>query len=127
MTFSTVHTTTTEKLEQLKIAHTPTPLWVLLYIYSKARKECYVMYLDGAEAVFNWLTNDRKVPLEIPPIPEDYRLPDLLGCNYEARELAKIIVGSVIDTDDFDKWLTDVAKMDWAIQHVMQDKVRNLL
>lgn len=85
------------------------------------------MYLDGAEALFNWLTLDRKVPLTLPDIPEDYRLPALLEPNYEQRELAKIIVGSVIDTDDFDQWLTDVAKMDWAIQHVMQDKVRNLL
>ena len=122
-----MQTTANEKLELLKLAQTPTPLWVLLYIYSKARDICYPMYLDGAEALHNWLTSDRTVPLELPDIPTDYTLPHLLEANYEQRELSKVIVGDCTQTDDFDQWLTDVAKMDYAIFTVMQDKVRNLL
>lgn len=99
-----------EALADLKLAKTPTPLAVFLYIYFAAHKECYPLYLDGAEQVYKWLS-----PIAIPPAPTDYRLPALLSPSYELVALAKVIVGDVHSNPVFDDWLTSTAKAEYAI------------
>lgn len=77
-----------ESIEECKIE---TPLWVFLYIYLKARKECIINYMEGAKALAEFLT-----PIEIPynkEIELTY-IPLLFrGCN-EIYELIKCITNS---------------------------------
>ena len=97
-------------LEDLKLAKSPTPLAVFLYIYFAAHKECYPLYLEGAEQLYKWLS-----PVVLPPAPTDYRLPPLLSPTYELVALAKVVVGDVHSIAAFDDWLTATAKAEYAI------------
>ena len=71
-----------ERLEVEKIA---TPLWVFLYLYEKANRECYIDRMEGARSLASYLS-----PIEIPTFPDTCKVPDILG-NYETQELEKIL------------------------------------
>ena len=71
--------TLSDRLASLKDAHdttvtskdrTPTPLWVFLYIHTKATNESYRDYLAGAKRLINYLR-----PLEIPTY-KDFKVSD---------------------------------------------------
>jgi len=73
-----------EALGNLKASLAPTPLWVYLYIYTKADRECYLNYMEGAKALARWLGK-----IEVPADTSDIEIPSLL-CNYETQELEAI-------------------------------------
>ena len=104
-----------ELLADLRLAKAPTSLTTFLVLYLKARKECYISYMNGAEELHRWLTTDGMVPLLLPPVPADYKLPPLLEPGYELQQLAKVIVGSVHNTPQFNDWLNKVAYTKHAI------------
>ncbi len=116
-------------IADLQLARTPTPLATFLTIYFKARHECQIMYMDKAEILHSWLTSNGHVPLAIPIVPEDYRLPPLLAASYELAQLAKVIIGSVHSNPNFDAWLTDLAKMQYSIYTTISNdsNIRKLL
>ena len=85
----------------------PTPLSTFLLLYIKARHTCYIDYMKGAKALHDWLTSNRKIPLEWDICWDgDRRVPTSLD-SYELQQLAKIVVG----TDN----LTDIAVTKYAI------------
>ena len=68
---------------------TPTPLWVLLYIYTYATNECYPQYYEGARELIKYLS-----PIYIPPISHSkIKLPRAV-VGYEITELATILASS---------------------------------
>lgn len=74
-----------ESIEECKIE---TPLWVFLYIYLRARRECYIDYMEGAKALAEFLN-----PIKIPSNFESkfINLPPLYRGSYEVVELVKIL------------------------------------
>ena len=113
-----------DKLADLKLAKTPTPLATFLFIYFRAREACYRNYMEGAQEVFDWLS-----PIAIPSVPADYTLPLLTAPSYELVELAKVVVGNVFSNPDFDDWLEELAKMEYIIFTTVQNdsNIRKLL
>lgn len=89
-----------DRLAQLKALYdtttvsdnkTPTPLWVYLYIYTRASGICYMNYMEGAKLLYKYLS-----PIELPidkfaAIEDEHcPVPTLLS-GYDSWELAKII------------------------------------
>lgn len=64
-----------------------TSLATFLSIYNKSRGECYINYMEGAKALYHWLS-----PIDIPtdtmPLA---KLPDFL-ITYEINQLAALLV-----------------------------------
>ena len=75
--------------EKLEAAAAPTPLWVYLYIYHKSRGGCYTSYMEGAKALYKFLS-----PIAIPTCydGEEFQLPTYMY-GYESDEMATILVG----------------------------------
>ncbi len=71
------------RIEQLRLAQTPTPLWVVLHIYITATRACYMNYMEGLIELVAYLS-----PIELPPTTNMKRAPQVL-CSYETQELAK--------------------------------------
>lgn len=93
MTTTTMMMTTTSALEALKASRKPAPLSTFLAIYNKAPRECFVNYMEGAEALHNWLTNDREIPLDLGDTSTKLKIPRLL-LGYELTRLTGLIAGS---------------------------------
>ncbi len=70
-------------MEQLRLSQTPTPLWVVLYIYTTATRECYMNYMEGLIELVSYLS-----PIELPTTTNVKQAPQAL-CSYETQELAK--------------------------------------
>lgn len=68
----------------------PSPLSLYLAIYNKANRECYIDYMQGAKDLYNWLTSNGAVPLEIEE-PSEFEIPKL-SSNYSLVEIVKILV-----------------------------------
>lgn len=68
----------------------PTPLSTFLLLYSKSQHDCYIEYMEGARALYAFLS-----PVEYPEeylraIDENYTVPSLLK-GYESSQLATIV------------------------------------
>ena len=76
----------------------PFTLSFYLYLYNRARHDCYTNYMEGAKKLFLFLTSDETVPLnlEISKYPEIenpcYPLHTLV-LSYELNQLAIILSG----------------------------------
>lgn len=69
---------------------TPTQLRTFLLIYTRTVKDSYTNYMEGAKALYEWLS-----PIQWPDYPaidDNYKLPRYCE-SYELEELAKILVG----------------------------------
>lgn len=114
-----------ERLAILRTNNTPIPLWVFLYIYSKAERECYTNYMAGAKILLAWLTDDGKIPLDFQEkkYPEignkNFKVPSLLR-GYESLELSKILTAHI---PDFNIRLKAMSKADRAIYFAMTKRV----
>ena len=75
-----------------ELASVPTPLHVLLSIYSKAEIECYKNYMEGAKTLYKYLSpidyQWDKYPQALAP---GFRVPGALASS-PIQELSKIIV-----------------------------------
>ena len=83
-TVKMVMSTRLEALGNLKASLAPTPLWVYLYLYTKADRECYLNYMEGAKALARWLGKIEMPHPILRSIPKTFY-------NYETFELAKIV------------------------------------
>lgn len=85
------------RMNDLKLRACPFPLSTFLTIYTKANHSCYINYMEGAKILYNWLTNNGKIPLDYQldkhPRIEDitFTVPRLLNGGYEGSELCKIL------------------------------------
>ena len=75
---------------KLKLADraVPTPLWVPLYIYSKATKECYIEYMEGFKLLIDWL-GEIEYP-ELSSLDKKFSIPSIFR-TYDLQEIAKIL------------------------------------
>ena len=115
--------TLTERMSALKEVHdkdvtsddkTPTPLWVLLYIYNTCNHECYTDYMEGAKILVNYLS-----PIEMPVLPlTSTPLPRIL-INYELTELAQLLVPKAFAS-------LDLKAVRLAELAIIQETLRNL-
>lgn len=93
---------------------TPT-ISLLLSIYSKAPKACYINYMQGFKEIVKWLTNNGKLPvdLEVDKYPQQldstWKVPALLS-NYESLEIAKAITPSNLSFPDYLSYLNQAHK-----------------
>ena len=63
-------------------------LSLYITIFNKARAECYIDNMEGAKALYLWLTSGDTIPLALPVTSAN--IPRLLY-TYELGQLAKII------------------------------------
>ena len=70
----------------------PTKLSTFLTLYSKARQECYIDYMEGAKLLHSWLTSPLNPDIIFTSsyIDSKSSIPEML-VNYEILELAKIL------------------------------------
>lgn len=121
-------------LQELKISRQPTPLWVLLYLYSKAEHDCYIDYMAGARDLLYYLTANGTVPLDLqeelyPEINDpEFKVPGLL-LSYPSDRLSGMIsdISNPRVGSNMRVWVMDTAKMSRAIQVTMIKKVLPLL
>ena len=71
-------------LAAFKAARVPTALATYMCLYEKSQHECYIDYLEGAEALAAYL-RPIEVPVMSPTAPRMLR-------SYEMYELAKILI-----------------------------------
>lgn len=86
-------------LSPISDSTTPVTLATYLAIYHKARRACYVDYMEGAQVLHDWLTSKGEVPLNTTYEPTSLRVPSLC-CSYDILQLGKIvgITGKATDT-----------------------------
>lgn len=86
-----------DRLAALKAAKVETPLWVFLAIYLKARRECYIDYMEGAKALVEFLK-----PIKFPAESEleAIRMPKFYQGSYEAMELIKCLSNNPYDLQE---------------------------
>ncbi|PHQ81753.1 MAG: hypothetical protein COB66_01390 [Coxiella sp. (in: Bacteria)] len=95
----------------------PTPLATFLLIYTKAEKECYIDYMEGARRLVKFLS-----PISIPCYPESYRVPALLS-GYSTYEVAKILLPGNPAVEGIQSYLTRLEVVERAICFCMIEEV----
>jgi len=109
--------TLSERLAALREDKTATPLWVFLYIYTKASRECYISYNHGARVLYSYLTDKGAIPLDYqtgryPEIDNtEFKVPELMR-GYASSELSKILTAHIAD---FSLRLKAMSRADRAI------------
>lgn len=107
---------------------TPSTLATFLLIYSRATRECYIDYMQGAEDLYSWLTCNGSVPLDfqVDKFPEienkNFKVPALLS-GYESSKLAEVIVGSWTSYSSYDSYFIELARANRAIYLTMSKEV----
>lgn len=107
---------------QSKLTTIPTLLSTYLLIFSKAETECCINYMEGAIALYKYLTTPLAgLDIEANTYPEidnlNFKVPELLS-GYSSLELAKIVSGYRTNND-----LTKLNKVTKAILILMYNKV----
>jgi hypothetical protein len=82
--------TLAEKIAALKLSKQAFPLAAFLTIYLKAEQECNLNYMEGAYALYNWLTYEQ-APLSTPILEQDLVPVPKLFHSWQLVYLAKIV------------------------------------
>lgn len=107
-------------LEGLKAKLSPTPLATFLLIYCKAEDACYTDYMEGAKALYKYLS-----PIEFPAVPDTFfprNIPAIL-VGYELLELEKIMT-PMKEGDSLSTWL---ARRDNTAKCILYSMVTEVL
>lgn len=91
--------------------NTPTQLATLLLLFTKAERECYIHYMEGAKALVDWLR-----PIAIPDIG-DYKIPMVLH-SYTNGQLARLIAPEQYG-ESLDDYLFRLGKVEDAITYTV--------
>ena len=105
-------------------ANTPTPLATFLAIYNKAGREGYNDYMQGAKALYKYLS-----PIIIPVIPEADKLPDTMPAifhGYEVNQLVAILA-PIDKQDSIENWLEYAAIVRKTIIYLTLTEYLNLI
>lgn len=99
----TTNTSLTSELES-----TPTPFSIFLSIYNKAGHDCFINYMEGAKAVYKWLS-----PIDIPDIPNHLLPKNIPGivCNYTVEKISHLFYPlSLVQKDGMDtkEWFSKI-------------------
>lgn len=87
-------------MEELKLSNKPFPLASFLAIYLKANSECYKNSMQGSIELYNYLTSEGRVPLELPAETSLDIVPRML-VSYELNELTKILTSGGYQGKEF--------------------------
>lgn len=85
---ASLRASTDRSIKHKDTANTPFPLDKFLLLYTKGHKECFVEYMQGAKALYEWLA-----PLEFPDYPDidcNFKIPPLL-MGYDSQQVAGIV------------------------------------
>ncbi len=100
------------------MSSTSTPLWLFLYVYSKAQHLCYIDNMAGAKALYKYLS-----PIKLPENFSKNILPELLY-SYELQQIEQLLVPApdrlyIENIAGVDKWVADRARARKQLEYSM--------
>ncbi len=99
----------------------PMPLRTFLYIYSRARHDCYIEEFLGAKALIKYLG---KPELPVKQYPEilnpSFSVPILLGGGYDSQQLACLLA------EEGTNYFTEYRQIRNAIYFVMKELITEM-
>jgi len=73
------------------VAYSPTPVWLPLYLYCKAERECYINHMEGFKALVSWLIKDSFICYDLEKPGEPVEIPPLFY-GYTFQEVSKHLI-----------------------------------